>query len=95
MKKKGKVRYTFYISKRLFNVINSIAPLFRDFDLREPSRGAMTRALESILQFYSETEEYQRKLKRRKDKVKFLFDYLCKKDKEYVEEIIRDQRKKN
>lgn len=88
--KKKKVRCTFWIPRRLYKVISDITPLFLDFELDDPSRGASTRALERILQFYLESEEYQKQMKVRKEFAKRFFDYLCEKDKSMIEKIIND-----
>jgi len=90
LKRKGKIRHTFYLSKRLYKVLCNIAPLYRDFDLPDPSRGSMTKALEDMIQFYSESKEYQNKIKKREDNVKMMFDYLCKKDREYINKTLKE-----
>lgn len=59
---KKSVRCTYYLPRRLVRIIEDISPLFMDFDANDPERGAMTKALEHIIQQYMESEDYQNKL---------------------------------
>jgi len=59
---KKNVRCTFYLPRRLVRIIEDISPLFLDLEANDPERGAMTKALEYIIQEYMESENYQKKL---------------------------------
>lgn len=87
---KKKIRCTFWIPRRLYKILKDISPLFLDFELNDPSRGAMTRALEHILQYYLESEEYQKQMRVRKEFAKRFFEYLCDKDKAAIENVIKE-----
>lgn len=71
-----------------------IRPLFVDWDANDPLRGATTRALEHILQYYMESEDYQKKLKTSEEFAKKFFNYLCIKDKEQIRRLLADVTKK-
>lgn len=81
-----KIRHTFHISRRLYKILLDISPLFLDYDSESPSRGAMTRSLEYIIQKFSETEDYQKKMRAREDLATKFFNYLCEQDRHLVEE---------
>jgi len=87
---KRKIRCTFWISRRLYKVLKDITPLFLDFELDDPSRGAMTRALEHVIQYYLESEEYQKQMVVRGEFAKRFLDYLCEKDKSMIEKIVEE-----
>jgi len=59
---KKSVRCTYYLPRRLVRIIEDISPLFLDLEANDPERGAMTKALEYIIQKYMESEDYQDKL---------------------------------
>lgn len=80
-----KINHKFYISRRLYKIIANITPFFLDYDANSPRRGVMNRALEYILQYYSESEDYQKKMRKRKDIAKEFYDYVCEQDKILVE----------
>ena len=90
MKQKGKIRHTFYISKRLFKVLCNLSRLYRDYDLEDPSRGSLTKALEDVIQYYSESKDYREKMNKIEENIKFIFDYMCKKDREVVEKLVKN-----
>ena len=90
MKRKGKIRHTFYISKRLFKVLCNLSRLYRDYDLEDPSRGSLTKALEDIIQYYSESKDYREKMNKLDVNVKSIFNYMCKNDKEVVEKFLKN-----
>ena len=85
---KRKIRLTVHLSRRLYKVLLDITPLFLDFDSEDPSRGAMTRALEDILQSFSESEEYTKKMRARKNLAMKFFSYLCEQDRLLTEKKI-------
>lgn len=78
------------MSRRLYKVLANIAPFFLDYEANNPRRGVMNRALGHILQYYSESEDYQRKMRSRKDIAKEFFDYVCDQDKLLVENKLRE-----
>ena len=82
-----KRRFTFYLSRRLVKVLEDIEPLFRDVGLNDPKRGALTRALEHIIQQYMESEDYLKKVRIIKDQKWEIFLYLTKKEHEYLEKL--------
>lgn len=84
---KTKVRLTIYLSRRLVRVLEDIEPLFRDVGLNDPKRGALTRALEHVLQQYMESEDYLKKVKIIKDQKWETFLYLTKKEHEYLQKM--------
>lgn len=86
---KRKIRCTFHISRRLYKILLDITPLYLDFDAEDPSRGASTRAIEAILQHFSESEEYTRKMRARKNLAMKFFNHLCELDKQLIEEKIK------
>jgi len=59
---KKKTRCVFYLPRRLVRVVEDIMPLFLDLEANDPERGAMTKALEHIIQEYMESEDYYKKL---------------------------------
>ena len=86
--KKAKIRVVVYLPRRLHRVITDIMPLFMDFDIKDPRRGAETRVLEHILQQYMDSEDYRNKLKARKELALKLFNYMKEKDREEVKRLI-------
>ena len=90
MKRKGKVRHTFYISKRLYKVLCNLSRLYRDYDLEDPSRGSLTKALEDIIQHYSESKDYREKMNNIEANIKSIFEYMCEKDREVVEKVVKN-----
>jgi len=86
---KPKVRYVFYLPRRLAEIIETLSILFQDTQSDDPKRGAATRTLEAILQYYMESEDYQRKLvavknllSQQKELKMPLFIYLTEKEQE-------------
>ncbi len=77
-------RFTFRLKKRYAKIIHDIAKAFYDPDLDDPYRGAKTRALEHILQYYSTTEDCLRYAGIDKKRLKFFIE----EDRELVESII-------
>lgn len=59
---KKKVRCTYFLPRRLVRVVEDIMPLFLDLEADDPRRGAMTKAMEHIIQYYMESEEYRKKI---------------------------------
>lgn len=59
---KKKARVTFYLPRRLFRILEDITPLFLDLEAEDPKRGAMTKALEYVIQQYMESDDYRKKL---------------------------------
>jgi len=66
-----------------------------DYETDNPKRGAMTRALEYIIQNYMETEDYRNKVRARKELAKRFYDLLVEKDKEFLSEKIKEMMKKD
>ena len=81
----AKVHLNFRLPKRLVKVIEDIAPLFKDSGLNDPNYGAMTRALEHIIQYYMESEDYLKKVKFIKQQQWEIFLHLAQKEKEWRE----------
>lgn len=86
---KKKIRLVAYLPRRLYKILEDIAPLFKDYELNEPRKGAVTRALEHILQYYMESEDYQNKLKVRENLARKILEYMSKKDIKKVAEFIK------
>lgn len=86
---KKKIPLNVRLPRRLYKVIMDIRPLFIDSDEKDPIRGATTKALEHILQFYMESEDYLKKLKVRKEVARTLFYYMVEKDKEKIMEFMK------
>lgn len=86
---KKKIRLVAYLPRRLYRILEDIAPLFKDYDLSEPKKGAITRALEHILQYYMESEDYRNKLEARGNLARKLFEYMTKEDVKKVAEFIK------
>jgi hypothetical protein len=82
---KTKVRLTIYLPRRLVKVLEDIEPLFRDTGLNDPKRGALTRALEHVVQQYMESEDYFKKVKLIKEEQWEIFLHLTKREHEYRE----------
>ena len=82
-----KVRLTIYLPRRLVKVLEDIEPLFQDVGLNDPKRGALTRALEHVIQQYMESEDYIKKVRIIKDQKWEIFLYLTKKEHEYLEKM--------
>lgn len=91
---KSKIRVVAYLPRRLYRVLEDIAPLFEDAEANDPQRGAITRALEYILQLYMESEAYLNKkdiaLKMKEERW-HLFQYFSKKERE-LQKILREQK---
>lgn len=67
-----------------------IRPLFLDFDEKDPTRGATTRAVEHILQHYLESEDYAKKVQSKSALAKKWFEYLSEKDKEMIKFMLEN-----
>lgn len=87
---KPKIKVVVYLPRRLYKVLSDITPLFLDFEEKDPKRGAITRALEYILQFYMESGDYEQKIKNVERKALEFWDYLSEKDKELILEKIKN-----
>lgn len=57
-------------------------PLFLDVEASDPKRGAMTKALEYVLQQYMESEDYSKKVDFVNNMRWRLFDFFAKKEHE-------------
>jgi len=86
---KSKTRLVAYLPRRLYKVLFDISPLFLDYEMEDPRRGALTRALEHILQCYMESEDYEKKSKATERFAKRFWNYLTEKDKELIIEKIK------
>lgn len=80
---KKKVRCTYFLPRRLVRVVEDIMPLFLDLEADDPRRGAMTKAMEHIIQYYMESEEYRKKLATTKLLRWKLFLYMSDKETKY------------
>jgi len=80
---KKKVRCTYFLSRRLVRVVEDIMPLFLDLEADDPRRGAMTKAIEYIIQNYMESEDYRKKLATIKLLRWKLFLYMSDKESKY------------
>lgn len=67
-----------------------IRPLFMNFDERDANRGSITRAVEHIIQYYMESEDYIEKTKRKENLAKKLFEYMSDKEKEEVLRLLQN-----
>ena len=76
---------------RLYKVIMSIRPLFINYDEKDPMRGATTRALEYILQYYMESEDYIDKICKQELKAKKMLEYMSDKEKEEILRILQNE----
>lgn len=85
-----KVRHTFHISRRLYRILLDVERAFYDHDLELPQWGAANRAIEHILQYYAESEDYQRKLRMHEDRAKKVLKYLIQHDKDLIQKMIKD-----
>jgi len=85
---KNRISISIRLPRRLYKVITDIRPLFVDWEEIDPMRGALTRALEYIIQYYMQSEDYDEKVKHSRESIKRLFDYLKDKDKELIKESI-------
>lgn len=74
----------FRLPMRLFKVIEDIKPLFFDWNESNPVRGARTRALEYIIQYYMESEDYRERNKRSKAQLMSILEELAKREKEKI-----------
>lgn len=81
MRKLKRKNVCFRLPRRLYKVIMDIRPLFFDWNEKNPVRGAKTRALEYIIQYYMESEDYQRKVKRSTAQLMAILEELSKREK--------------
>lgn len=86
---KTKIPLSVRLPRRLYKIIMDIRPLFIDTDDRDPMRGATTRALSYILQYYMESEDYRNKLVAQQEFAKKLFHYMCEKDREEIADFVK------
>lgn len=71
--KKKKKRYTIYLSQSVAEIIEALAPLYRDRNRINPTGGAFTRSLEDmIIQCVEHHPWYLRKLARLGELQKYL-----------------------
>jgi len=61
-----------------------------DYDEKDPTRGATTRAVEYILQYYMSTEDYVERVKTKKTLAKKWFEYLSEQQKESIRLILEN-----
>lgn len=62
-------------------------PMFIDAELDDPKRGAMTRALEYILQKFLESDDYTKLMFEQKKRFQLLEKYLTKKERELLQHV--------
>jgi len=61
--------------------------MFIDAELDDPKRGAMTRALEYILQKFLESDDYTKLMFEQKKRFQLLEKYLTKKERELLQHV--------
>lgn len=61
--------------------------MFIDAELDDPKRGAMTRALEYIIQRFMDSEDYTKLMFEQKKRFQLLKKYMTKKERELLEHI--------
>lgn len=74
-----------YIPRRLYRVLEDIAPTFFDMESDNPIRGTIGKAVEHIIQQYMESKDYMNKVNFVKNMRWKLFVYLSEKEQELRE----------
>lgn len=94
MKKKRTIQRTIHFPRRIFRVLLDVAPLYFDYDAEDPSRGSVSRALVDIIQRFSESENYAKKMRVRADIAKKFFNYIELQEKLMLDRKLKKDTKK-
>ena len=87
---KNKISYHVRLPRRLYQVILDIRHKFVDYSADDPYRGATTRALEYIIQYYLNSEDYEKLKELSEESARRALEYLHQKEAEIILKKMKD-----